>query len=359
VPWVDGETLQLRMRLATGLDIGTTIYFAHSAEHEGRKVWRVGQRLLVTLNRMQQVSQVDADWNTFRPIDSVFRHSLLGDYSEKWGPAEVAVTSSGPKGKSTRKVEISKVVYDNEEAMHVVRRLPLAPAYKTALPVFSPMGAEIVIPLDVQGKETVQVPAGRFECFRVHLGLVDQTFWFATDPHRYLVKFSANSVDGELVAIGQAKPGEPRRYEDPKQKFSLAAPADWYFYTPEPAKVFLLDPQAVAMTQLRVVKPADLRHEQLESPRVWAEAEAAEAGKTHKDFKVRAQSWQEHTIAGLPARSFVADYTDGKRKMVDYRTYTLGKSIGFEFASSFAAEQLEGFRKQLDVIIEGLKVKLP
>jgi hypothetical protein len=359
VPWVDGETLQLRMRLAVGLDIGTTIYFAQSAEHDGRKVWRVGQRLLVTLNKMQQASRVDADWNTFRPIDSVFRHSLLGNYCEKWGPGEVAVTSSGPKGESTRKVEVSRVVYDNEQAMHVVRRLPLAVGYKTTLPVFSPLGTQIDLPLEVQAKESVQTPAGRFECFKVHLGLVNQTFWFATDPHRYLVKFSANSVDAELVAIGQSKLGQPTRYEDPKQRFSFSAPADWYFHAMDPARVLLLDPQAVAMTVLRTAKTADLKAEQVESPRAWADAEVASAGKTHQAYKVRPQCRQDRTVAGLPAASFAAEYLDGKRKMVDCRTYVLGKSTGFEFASTLPAEQLESFRKQLDTIIDSFRIKSP
>ncbi len=94
--------------------------------------------------------------------------------------------------------------------MDVIRRLPLAPGHKTTLPVIGIGGAEVEIPIDVQGKEMVQVPAGKFECFKIHLGLVNQTFWYATDPHRYLVKFDANSVLAELTSIGQIKPGERR-----------------------------------------------------------------------------------------------------------------------------------------------------
>jgi len=44
VPWVDGERLQLNIKLATGLDVGTTEYYADLAEADGRKIWRVDVR---------------------------------------------------------------------------------------------------------------------------------------------------------------------------------------------------------------------------------------------------------------------------------------------------------------------------
>lgn len=191
----------------------------------------------------------------------------------------------------------------------------------------------------------------------MHLGVVNQSFWIATDPHRYLVKFEANAVDAQPIAIGQVKPGESRRYEDAKLGFSLAAPSDWFFYEPTPGKVFVLDPDAVAMTAFFAVKLAELDAKQRESLRAWTEARAAEAGKTVKNFKIRPASWKERTVAGLPALSLVADYTDGKRKMVHYITCVHGKSIGLEFVAATAEGQLEGFRKPLDAIVDSLKVK--
>jgi len=354
VPWVEGEALQMKMRFATGVELGDLIYTAGSAKLDGRKIWRVGSRSVV--GAMLGMSRVDADWDTFRPIDSVFNNSVIGDYAIKYSPTQRTITVQGSMGKSTKTIDESEITYDNEQAMHVMRRLPLAPGYKTTLPVIGIGGEKVKIPIDVQGKEMVQVPAGKFECFKVYLGLVNQTFWYATDPHRYLVKFEANVVVAELTSIDQIKPGELRRYEDKKRGFSLAAPSDWFFYASSGA-VFFLDPQMVAQSTLRTVKVADLKPAEQKSLRAWAEAAVAEAGRTKKDFKVRADSWKERIISGLPAISPVADYTDGKRKMVGYYTYVRGKSIGLNFAVTAPQDQFDGYRKQFDPIVDSVKVK--
>ncbi len=246
----------MRMRFATGAELGDLIYTAAPAKLDGRKIWRVGSRMIV--GAMRGMSRVDADWDTFRPINSVFNNSVVGDFAIKYLPTQRIVTSPGSMGKSTKTIDESELAYDNEQAMDVMRRLPLAPGYKTTLPVIGIGGEKVKIPINVQGKEMVQVPAGKFECFKVYLGLVNQTFWYATDPRRCLVKFEANVVVAELTSIDQIKPGEPRRYQDKKQGFSLAAPSDWFFYAPS-GTVFLLDPQMAADSALRTVKVADLK----------------------------------------------------------------------------------------------------
>ena len=369
VPWGDGEALQLRFRMATGLDIGTMVYTMQSADLAGRKVWRVGSRTFVTLNQMNGHSWVDADWDTFRPIQSEFQNSLLGTTLAKYSENQANVTSEGADGKVTkREVNFSRVIYDNEQAMDVIRRLPLAPGYKVTLPLLGIGGGDVQIPLEVrQPKETVKVPAGEFECFNVHLGLVNQTFWFATDPHRYLVKFSANGVDAELISISQNKAGEPRRYKDDKLGISLAAPNDWFFYAAAPldkkhlATVFLLDPPAVSVIALHVDKPEALKAEKGNLLHSWADEGIDEARKIYKDFKLRADGRQERTVGGLPALSALADYTDGKRKMVAYVTYVEAKAAGLElqFGALIPREQFDGLRKPLDKIMESLKVEQP
>jgi hypothetical protein len=357
VPWVDGETLQFRMRLATSMDLGTVVYFAHSAELRGQKIWRVGSRTLVVVSNVRGASSVDAEWNTFHPISSDYKLSVMGEFRAQYTPGAVVIDLVSNGKSTTRKLDLSEVLYDNEQAMHAMRRLPLAVGYKTTLPVLATMGGgEVKIPLEVQAKETVQVPAGRFECFRVHLGLVNQSFWFSADPHRYLVKFEANAVDAQLTEIGLLKPGQLRRYADDTLGFSLTAPNDWFFYARKPENVFLLDPQAAAMTSVTATKLADLGVKDRESPRAWAESRAAEAGKSRTEFKVQPQSWQQRSVAGLPAASCLADYRDNKRKMVDYRLCVLGKSLALEFSARLPADQLPSFRPMLDRIVGSLQV---
>ena len=76
IPWVDGERMQLNIALASGMDIGTAEYRADLvAPVNGRQVWRVGCRMMAG---PQSVSAVDVDAETFRPLTSHWKHSLLG-----------------------------------------------------------------------------------------------------------------------------------------------------------------------------------------------------------------------------------------------------------------------------------------
>jgi hypothetical protein len=367
VPWVDGETLQLRYCFRNGTEIGTIIYTAQSAELAGRKIWRVGSRQSIGLGRVEGFSRVDADWDTFRPIESCYDMTpVMGKFSIKFMPTQLIVTSEGASGKANKStIDETRTVYDNEQAMDLIRRLPLAPGYKITLPILGIGGSKVDLPLEVMGKESVKVPAGEFECFKIHLDLVNQTFWYSADAHRYLVKFDANAVIAELTQIGRIEPGALRRFEDEKLGLSLAAPSDWFFYVlprenKGEVKVNLLDPRATAMNVIFVGKTADLNPEERKSLRAWADAVNVNRVKEEKDYKVRPDSWREGQVAGLPSLSYLADYSGSQgRKMVEYRTYLRNESVSVKFSVSVRQEDFDGFRKQFDPIIDSLKVKQP
>jgi hypothetical protein len=370
VPWVDGEVLALRLRMATGLEIGALVYTVQAAEREGRKVWRVGSRTLITLAKMTGVSRVDADWNTFQPIEGMFQNSLLGSCVAKFEGNRAQVVIERPDGgqATTKTIELSRVVYDNEQAMDVLRRLPLVKGYKATLTVLGELGAgEISIPIEVQGTESVRVPAGEFECFRIHLGVVNQTFWYATAPHRYLVKFSANGVEAELVSIGQLKPGVPLRYADAKLGFSLAAPNDWVLTPVTPlgnkhtAVVYLLTPELRVNSFVAVDKLTEPQAEPAEVLRGWADAGIDASRKVRQDYKLRPDGRQQRTVGGRPALSVIADYTDGKRQMVEYATYVDDRAarLKFAFNALVPRDQFDAFRKSFDALVDSLQVKQP
>jgi hypothetical protein len=224
VPWVDGERMQLNIALATGAELGTTEYRADLVlQPNGSNVWRVGCRMLAGV---QSVSSVDVDPDTFRPLSSRWKHSLLGEVSATYDGDQVRLQRVGKTEPET--TTLDGIVYDNEEVMHTVRRLPLQGGYKTTLPVFTTMvGNTVHIPLEVTGMEAVEVPAGKFDCYRVHLGLVNQTFWFSNDAHRYLVKFDAAPVVAQLTSITHRPAGAPVTFQDNELGISFTAPADW------------------------------------------------------------------------------------------------------------------------------------
>jgi hypothetical protein len=142
----------------------------------GGNIWRVGCRLMAA--GVQSVSSVDADADTFRPITGHWKHSLLGEITTTYSAGQVQVQRVGKTQPET--IPVEGAVYDNEEVVHAMRRLPLQVGYKTTMPVVAaPWPAEAVIPLgiEVQAKETVETPAGKFDCYKVHLN-INQDFWY-------------------------------------------------------------------------------------------------------------------------------------------------------------------------------------
>jgi hypothetical protein len=57
--------------------------------------------------------------------------------------------------------------------------------------------------LEVRGKETVEVPAGTFEAWRLKIssGDGDQTAWYADTPERPLVRYDNGRQVFELLSL--------------------------------------------------------------------------------------------------------------------------------------------------------------
>ena len=371
VPWKDGEFMQLGIKLGGGMKIGAFVWSVDSAKLDGRDIWRMNtHRFVLAGGDNKGISHVDVDKNTFRPIRSTFQHTLLGDTDADYTPDEVVVTVHSKGKTSTRKQKLDRTYYDNEQAVELFRRLPLAKGYKGITPIFASFGGgAIPIEVEVTAKETVEVPAGKFECYKLHLSLVNQDFWYSTDANRYFVKMEAGGVTGELEQIGLNKPDEMKTYTDKEWGFSFSAPAGWYFYASDkPEKddsrdVYLLDPEEQATNHVGVGKvkkddAKDAKADGKKAVRAFAEEGVAARVKELKDYKIRPDSWKEFTVDGLPAASVIGDYLAGQQKKADYSVHVLGKTTKAQLrVSSCAPDKLDGLRTEFDKIVETLKIK--
>ena len=361
IPWVDGERMQLIVTLATGIDIGTVVYRANLVELEGRKGWRVGARMYAGTN---SVSSVDADAQTFLPIASSWKHGYLGEATATYGPEEVEIRKSTNPEPS--KVVLEKITFDNEQAMHAMRRLPLAVGYKATMPLISSLGASAVIPLEVEvvGQETLTVPAGQFDCFKVQLN-VGQTFWFATDAHRYLVRFDAGGVTASLASVTQRKIGEPVPFADEALGISFTAPPEWVVHKRlQPAErnhqnVHLLDPAADAEdVSLRLFTTSALAANSQKSPRVWAEAEFTSGLSQHlKELTIRGDSWKNYNIAGRLGVTYLADYKDKEKPMVLRVVHAVGPKYSERFTLACPAEKFEALDAAFSSILASYRAQ--
>ncbi len=358
VPWVDGERLQLNIMAASGADIGTVEYRADLMQNvSGRKVWRIGARLMAG---PQSVSTVDVEPDTFRPISSYWKHSMLGEVTGTYRAGEVVIQRLGTAQPTT--VPVDGPVVDNEEAMHLMRRLPLQVGYRTTLPVITSLGGGTVISisLEVQGKETIEVPAGKFDCFKVHLGTVNQDFWLSNDAHRYLVKFEAGPITAALMSITQRNAGEPVAFHDEDTGVSFTAPPNWVMFRARHGQpegqvlIRTLDPDADTDDGgMRLFATDSLSEAAQQSARAWIEEQLAK----NKNVKVRPDSWKDFTIDGRPAVSCVADFGQGSQARVQFLARVLGSKYSELFVITCAPEKFDALKTQFDSILASYRTK--
>ena len=359
VTWVDGERLQLNLITATGVDIGVMENRADLVEANGRKVWRVGRRMS---GGGEMVSTVDVDAETFRPLSSYWKHTLLGEVSAVFRAGEVELKRPGADASI---ISLDKPVFDNEAVFHLIRRLPLEVGYKTTLSVITTLGGGAVLPIGVEvvSKEMLDVPAGQIECFKVPLS-VAQTLWFSTDEKRYLVKFEGGGATGQLASVSQAKPGAPVQFQDEELGVSISAPAEWVFYRPKTGRdgkrvlIRAFDPAGDAADGgVRLFKTESLPAAARSSARAWAEADFRERlTKEVSDAKIRPDSWKSHNIGGRLGISFLMDCTESGKPRVLYSLYVPGPKTSEHFLLASSPEKFDGLKAAFDQIIASYRI---
>ena len=359
-PWVDGEEMQLDIKFPSGFKIGSASYRVSSDETNGQKICRLSSRLFAGT---QQSSSVEVEANSFKPIHCRWKISVMGEADVTYTPGHAMLKTTGKD--EVREVDLGGVVYDNEEVIQLMRRLPLAPDYKITLRIFTGLGGGNIIPLEatVVAQEKVEVPAGTFDCFKVNLSMVNQSFWYSSDAHHYLVKFEGGGVIGVLSSVTQRKVGAAVHYQDPAFGFSLTAPAGWMFYRSDvkdgkdASRVVVVDPEVAATTVVNVGNRNILTPDEQKSLRAWAEKEVieGEAVKVLKALTIRPDSWKDRTVAGKPGLSVMGDFEDGKDKKVGYGVFSMGISNAVVFTLITAAKDFEAFQPKFEALVDSYK----
>jgi hypothetical protein len=368
-PWVDGEEVQFDIKTPdTGYKIGTACYRVNAGETNGQKIWRLAEQLYAA--PFQESSRVEMQADTFKPIHCWWKISSVGEVDVTYSPGYAEIRMPG--NDEVTRFDLSGVVFDNEEVVQLMRRLPLAADYKTTLRIFTGLGGGIVVPLEakVTKQEKVEVPAGTFDCYKVEMSLVHQTFWYSTDAHHYVVKSEGSGVIATLAAVTQRQAGEPLQYRDPVFGFSLTTPAGWmfdrndtrndkYVFPSDKARVMVLDPDAIAVSIVNVGSRTNLWPEAQKSLRAWAEKEIAdgEGSKQLKELRIRPDGWKDRPVAGEPGLSLIGDYVEREEKKICYAVFTFGNTKAACFVLLSKTKDFEAFQPKFEAIVDSYKEK--
>ncbi len=358
-PWGDEEQVDYDIKLASGVTIGFGRYEVRRASLDGRPIWQFDSlQLAGQIARSRTQTEVDS----MKPISCDWRTQLMGSAYTRYanGKAEITVAKAG-----TRSVDLpAGVVYDNEECLQLIRRLPLAVGYKRTLTVFVGLGGQSVpVALSVVGTEKIDVPAGSFECLKTELKLPNgvQTFWFANDARRYLIKFEAGMVAALTTAIRNQIPQGPVTMTEPTLGYSVTVPAGWIArkdVSPEHAdqpSLMVVDQDGIAATIVKVIPKAKFGAEQIASLRALADNQIAAGKKFTTEFNVHEDSWKDAAVDGQPALSFVADHVKGPVKMLALVTVAMVGDNTVDISTYVAPEAAEAYRAKHEAILAGYR----
>jgi serine/threonine protein kinase len=200
-PWLDGEELRFDHEIDGG--IVPLLETVRGGQTNGQKTWITDCN--VTEGGQRYDSLVEAQADTLRPIRSLvqegglfFETTYQSDHAEirRSNPAELSqIPLDGP-------------LFDFQIFDHLMRRLPLQQGFKMTLRVMSTVDYRILnLEVEVTGLETITVPAGTFQCFKLnpHNG---NTYWYSTDPRRYLVQHEVQGKFDKLVAVRPSAPAK-------------------------------------------------------------------------------------------------------------------------------------------------------
>ncbi len=134
---------------------------------------------------------VVVDSRSLKPISSR-REIVTADDSEL---VEVSYSEAGALIKNGDKqsgLSVPEHAYDNDSSLFLWRTLPFAPGYEASyITIITNRRDRQRVSLAVTGKESVEVPAGRFDAWRLEVktGNADQVAWFADTPSRPLLRY--------------------------------------------------------------------------------------------------------------------------------------------------------------------------
>lgn len=352
VPWLDGEFLEYRISLPTGMILGSMSLAAHQVVDDGIDAWRFELRRLLFNNADNfGVSNVWVDADTQQPIRSVVRHQLLGNADTTYGTDGIAVVS----GDTSNELDYRPGLFDNEQSLHLMRMLPLKVGYSTKLHLVTAWTAKTLeTRIEVTGREPCSSPAGDFECFVLEAD-IGQTVWVSTGPERLPVKIKAEGVLFELQVIGQMHPQAMVPYSSEEFGISGTLPSGWLSYEvslpgrPNRGMIRLADPEAATISALEIDRcPRGRCPELLE----MAQKELAGATRRFKKYEMRADTWSERTIGGQPAISFAGDYLRDGEPWVQYRAYTFLDDVRLEFIFRTPRDRFDSLQGAFDAVLE-------
>ena len=225
-PFIEGERYIYEYVLPTGKTIGYSVATIKKTERDGRILWRRENQTAVG---GQRLVFVEFDPITFNSVYSGMDSEKLGEITCTFGPEAKSATLEFVQKGDTKKFSFPQQIYDNEQAIELLRQLPAEPGHRGKLNIFVIFtGVQVSINYEVEEILNMDTVLGPRECYQVvlDLGTSKQRFYITNDAERLIVKMDAG-VNINLTATDIYQAGTTNTYTGKDDNFSFQYPDEW------------------------------------------------------------------------------------------------------------------------------------
>ncbi len=185
IPWQSGERLEYRLVEDDGDQVGTgTLTVSQSGSN-----FEIGAHFESDIS--DDTSKVIVRSQDLKPVSSR-REIVTEDDTEL---IEVTYTDQGAvikQGDKQSGMSVPEHSYDNDSSLWLWRTIDFKENYESAyITLITNRRSRQTVVLEVTGKESVRVPAGTFDAWRLEIRTANarQVAWIADTPRRTLVKY--------------------------------------------------------------------------------------------------------------------------------------------------------------------------
>jgi hypothetical protein len=360
-PWADGEIMRHTQRLKG--NSGFAGYLSNSMEFSregGRPVWKQRCFFGYTRNPIYYlVITMDAD--TMIPItDRTLSNQT--DLETRYAPDKIEVVNLRDSAQPPKQIPSTGAVYASWQITALLRRLPLREGFQSRIPAFgASIGSVANFKVEVVDRETIVVPAGSFDCYKVVVtpddnSPTEQLHWISADSHAYLVKSFGNGLNTfELKSIEIAGKNQPVHIEDRELGISLSATPQWYPSRISQANyLMLLAPEL--NSELKVTVSQTIA-EYSSNPQ-FSKALAA-AASMNQSYQVWPQTRESVAIAGLTGERCIADTRDSEtgEPIVEYTYKLTSQTKNYILAFQTVKDNFNKMKAAFESMASSLKVQ--
>ncbi len=372
-PWGNTEVTEYRWTIP-GVTDGWSISRIAASAKDKRTV-----RIQMSFYGPQlSASMVDVDRETMRPGPAMYRGPNARNSRTEGGagvyrlPAPELYPSSFWSRSPTR-ASGRTAVYAQAELLYLLRRMPLDPGNGSTIWLLAPGSAKFTaLKATAAGVESVTVPAGTFECYKVRLTADEsagvpappfssvssdwgrpaegETLWYSTTGARPLIRMEFGELRGELTSLRTSEPQGTTTYRDIGTGFSFSLPAGWIYHARaaiggDGNSVDLIDPESQTVI---VISGKSKRT----APENIA-AELQQGAEQRRDKSLHSQT--SSRLGGHEALTWIGNRDEHTRR-VGYITWVQSEATRLSIAFQTDAAELDGVLRRLQPILDSLRM---